>query len=97
MKQLAVIPCLLLVGCGSSPSAQPAGMTNPASLYCLQQGGTVEFLAEAGSPVGYCHSSDGRVVEEWAFFRESITSANGPIGMDDSLTAYCGVQFCRNP
>ncbi len=45
------------------------GMSNPASDFCIQQGGKLEIRQEAAGEVGYCHLPDGRVVEEWAFFR----------------------------
>ena len=49
---------------------EPAiGMANPASEFCIQQGGHLEIRKEADGEVGYCHLPDGRVVEEWAFFR----------------------------
>ncbi|MDR0788529.1 MAG: DUF333 domain-containing protein [Gemmatimonadota bacterium] len=90
MKRLAMIPCLLLVGCGSpSPSAQPVGLANPASVYCVEQGGTVEVREEAAGQAGYCHLADGRVVEEWAFFREATASPTGQVGIPNPASAYC--------
>ncbi|OTG66372.1 I78 family peptidase inhibitor [Acinetobacter silvestris] len=48
------------------------GMANPASQYCIDQGGKIEIKTDAsGGQVGYCQLSNGQVVEEWAFFRES--------------------------
>jgi putative hemolysin len=48
-------------------------MANPASVYCMKRGGTLEMREEAGGTVGYCRLPDGTVIEEWAFFR-----ANNP-------------------
>ena len=64
---------LFLAGCQSSQSV-PAptaslGMANPASVYCVEQGGKLEIRNETAGQVGYCHLPDGQVVEEWALFR----------------------------
>lgn len=55
---------------GQSGEESPMiGMSNPASDFCIQQGGKLEIRQEADGEAGYCHLPDGRVVEEWAFFR----------------------------
>jgi putative hemolysin len=52
-----------------------AGIANPASEYCVKAGGTLEIATGAGGgQVGYCHLKDGRVCEEWAFFRSGTCS-----------------------
>lgn len=71
-----------LASCGDDPADNdsPDGGTdntaqiaNPASQYCLDQGGTIDIVDEAGGQVGYCTLPDGTRVEEWEYFR----SANG--------------------
>ena len=53
-----------------SASAPSAGMANPASVYCQQQGGKTEIRKDAkGGEVGYCIFSDKSECEEWAFQR----------------------------
>ncbi|MCO5399583.1 DUF333 domain-containing protein [Ralstonia soli] len=55
------------------PQARP-GMPNPASTYCLQRGGQLEFSTRAnGAEVGTCVSPGGDECEEWAFLRGSCT------------------------
>ncbi|CAJ0789325.1 hypothetical protein LMG7141_02211 [Ralstonia condita] len=55
------------------PQATP-GMANPASTYCLQRGGQLEFSTRAnGANVGTCVSPGGDECEEWAFLRGSCT------------------------
>jgi putative hemolysin len=55
------------------PRATP-GMANPASTYCLQRGGQLEFSTRAnGADVGTCVSPGGDECEEWAFLRGSCT------------------------
>lgn len=46
-------------------------MANPASKNCIRLGGQLEIRRETAGETGYCHLPDGRVVEEWALFRES--------------------------
>lgn len=47
---------------GDSPQL---GMANPASAYCVSQGGKLELRNESNGQVGYCHLKNGQVVEEW--------------------------------
>jgi len=59
-----------------APVPSPSGLANPASVNCVNQGGTLEVSQDAsGGAVGYCHLKDGRVCEEWAFFRDGSCSA----------------------
>ena len=46
------------------------GTANPASLYCLERGGTLEITKDAeGGGQGVCKFSDGTECDEWKFFR----------------------------
>lgn len=47
------------------------GAANPASEYCINQGGKLEIKNEVNGQVGYCHLPNGQVIEEWKFFRDS--------------------------
>lgn len=74
ISSLALLP-LLTTACiadeGSPGGTTPKiGMANPASVHCIELGGKLEIRSETGGQVGYCHLPDGRVVEEWALFRE---------------------------
>ncbi|OAM28366.1 hemolysin [Eikenella longinqua] len=57
----------------SAPAAasEPAvGMANPASVYCVQQGGKSEIRKnQDGSEYGMCILPDGKAVEEWEYYR----------------------------
>ena len=67
---LAVV--LSISGCGDGDDSddQQPGLANPASVYCEEQGGTVDIRTdESGSQTGYCVFSDGSEVEEWAYYR----------------------------
>ncbi len=50
---------------------QVAGLANPASVNCTQQGGRLEIRHDAkGGAYGVCRFADGRQCEEWALFRD---------------------------
>lgn len=47
-----------------------SAMANPASKYCLSQGGRLEIVRDAsGNERGMCHLPDRTVIDEWALFR----------------------------
>jgi hypothetical protein len=47
-----------------------AGMPNPASVYCTQEGNKLEIRTAAdGSQNGICVFPDGSTCDEWAYFR----------------------------
>ena len=53
-----------------------AGMPNPASVYCTQNGNKLEIVtAGDGSQSGMCVFPDGRTCDEWAYFRGECGSA----------------------
>ena len=61
---------LLTAACAPKAAEEkPVGMPNPASVYCTEQGGKLEIRDGGDGQTGYCHLPDGRVVEEWEFFR----------------------------
>jgi putative hemolysin len=53
----------------AEPNSQ-AGLPNPASVYCEQQGGNIDIRTESdGGQYGVCIFQDGSQCDEWAFFR----------------------------
>lgn len=53
----------------TSPTPE-AGIANPASVYCEENGGKLELRTAAdGSVAGICVFPDGSECDEWAFFR----------------------------
>jgi putative hemolysin len=64
----------LIAACGSAAqdTAVPtqAGLPNPASAFCEEQGGRLEIRQDAsGNQAGICVFSDGSECDEWAYFR----------------------------
>jgi len=63
-------------------------MPNPASLYCEENGNTLEIrTADDGSQSGVCVFPDGSTCDEWAYYRGECglaadASGGGPGGSD---------------
>jgi len=72
----AVLAAVLLVAaCGDDGDDTPSpGIANPASEFCVQQGGEVDIVDEDDGQVGYCVLPDGTRVEEWEYFRANSTT-----------------------
>lgn len=51
------------------------GLANPASVHCEKAGGTLEIRQGTKGAYGICHMPDGRMCEEWAFFRTGKCTA----------------------
>jgi uncharacterized protein len=66
----------LVVGCGSDggDDTPSPGIANPASEFCVQQGGEVDIVDEDNGQVGYCVLPDGTRIEEWEYFRANSTT-----------------------
>ena len=85
MKTTRLIAAVLIAGslmtaCGgddapasTNPPTSDGGtqVANPASQYCVDQGGTLEIVDETSGQVGYCNLPDGTRIEEWEFFNAS--------------------------
>ena len=86
--------CATLAACTSNltlevpvPTATdspPAGIPNPASVYCTEQGNTHEIRTAAdGSQSGICVFPDGSTCDEWAYFRGEC----GPVAQQSQTPA----------
>jgi putative hemolysin len=52
--------------------APPAfALANPASVFCVKSGGKSEIRNGPNGQYGVCILPDGRVVEEWKFYRDN--------------------------
>lgn len=77
MKKILLFGAIVasLAACSATPNKDMTppkiGMANPASKYCVEQGGQLEIKNEANGQVGYCKLPNGQVVEEWELFRAS--------------------------
>ncbi|MEN9802324.1 MAG: hypothetical protein RLZ37_1449 [Actinomycetota bacterium] len=92
----AVMPFAAACGSDDSPSTtEPTSdsgdstqIANPASEFCVEQGGTLEIVDEADGQVGYCTLPDGTRVEEWEYYR----SQNPDMGDSGSELPGDGVE-----
>lgn len=79
---LAAVVTTAAVGCGDGDGTEPdvtePGLANPASEFCVEQGGEVEIVDEGGGQVGYCLLPDGRRIEEWEFYRAETGATTEP-------------------
>jgi hypothetical protein len=65
-------------------------MANPASVYCVDQGGQLEIRDETDGQVGYCIFPDGSECEEWAYLRgECAPGGADQAGMPNPASLYC--------
>lgn len=63
----------VLAGCTvSGPDPVLAiGMPNPAAVYCIERGGTLDVQERPQGNITYCVLSNGQRVEEWDFYRQN--------------------------
>ncbi|MBR9876306.1 MAG: DUF333 domain-containing protein [Vibrionaceae bacterium] len=70
-----------LAGCsaydGATRSTEYTSAANPASVYCVQQGGELETVTENGERVTYCVFSDDKRVEQWGYYQENHQQGEG--------------------
>ncbi len=77
---------------GQPATEQSAGMANPASVYCGENGGTLDIRTDAeGNEFGVCTFADGSACDEWAFFRgECKPGDSGDVmNMRNPASVFC--------
>ena len=70
---LSIAAATVLAACGTSgkEDAPMVGAANPASEFCVKQGGKSEVKKDKdGAEYALCHLPDGTVIEEWEYFRQ---------------------------
>ena len=79
---MAAASIITLWGCSSDPKptdiTTKVGIANPASEFCVQQGGTVEIVDEAAGQIGYCNLPDGTRIEEWEYLNSQTGNTTAP-------------------
>lgn len=77
VASVGVAATVLFAACGSDDAEEPTssvGLANPASEYCVEQGGEVEIVDGDDGQTGVCVLPDGTRVDEWEYFRENATT-----------------------
>ncbi len=98
-----VILVLLVVGllaaaCGDDePKDDDAGMANPASVYCTEQGGTLDIREGESGQHGVCVFDDGSECGEWDFYHGECAPGQaaeeaGGAGLPNPASAFCEEQ-----
>ena len=87
---------LLITACGqavATPAAVPptesavAGLPNPASVFCQENGGTIEMRQDDAGQYGVCVFADGSECEEWAYYRGECRPGESIPGAEPTATA----------
>jgi putative hemolysin len=64
---------------GTGPSPAPsAGIANPASVFCTENGGSLQIRRGLSGEAGYCVFSNISECEEWAFYRGQCKPGDNP-------------------
>ncbi len=80
---------------GDIPGAN-AGMANPASVHCVEQGGEVQIREGDGGQYGMCVFPDGRECDEWGFFRSGVCGNPSDGVADKNIDdIVCGRENCH--
>ena len=68
---ILIVGSLFLLGCTTDNSSLEEGtqIANPASTFCIENGGNLNIVNTNEGQVGYCSFPNGQNCEEWAFFR----------------------------
>jgi putative hemolysin len=82
---------LVLSGCGLLNKEQKTqsleqgkvGLANPASTFCVEQGGELEMRENEDGQYGVCKFTDGSECEEWAFYRLECKPGDTEQGADN--------------
>jgi putative hemolysin len=86
-----VVAALALASCGDD-NGPDGGLANPASVFCEEQGGTVEIVTDAdGNQGGICQLPDGTRIEEWEYFRQ-FSGEGGGAGLANPAAVFCEEQ-----
>ena len=76
MVALAAVLAVAATACGGDDAeSTDAGLANPASEYCVEQGGRVEQELTAAGERGVCVLPDGTRVDEWELYRGRETTS----------------------
>ncbi|WP_001044866.1 DUF333 domain-containing protein [Vibrio metoecus] len=71
----SIVGVTLLTGCARQENEytvkEYTSMANPASVYCVEQGGKLEMVTEDGQRVTYCVTPAGERMEQWEYFRKN--------------------------
>ena len=88
------VAALALTSCGdgNEDNGPNSGLANPASVFCEEQGGTVEIVTDPdGNQGGICQLPDGTQIEEWEYYRQ-FSGEGGGAGLANPAAVFCEEQ-----
>jgi uncharacterized protein len=83
IRQAVLILAVIVAVPACGDDAQPAntstvGIANPASEFCIANGGHVDIVNDGGGQLGYCNLPDGTRIEEWEYYRSHTGATTSP-------------------
>ncbi|WP_299693138.1 DUF333 domain-containing protein [uncultured Vibrio sp.] len=81
MKRMGLMSVFALVlgGCANDYAEysedQRISVSNPASVYCVQQDGELDTVTENNQRTTYCVFEDGERVEQWEYYKNNHDQA----------------------
>jgi putative hemolysin len=78
---------LAAVACGGDDDTDDVTLANPASVFCVEQGGEIVIDDVADGQVGICEI-DGERIEEWEYYRANHES----VGIANPAAVFCAEQ-----
>jgi TolB protein len=81
-----ILSALIISGCGTSAVQPTTELANPASVYCEEQGYTLEMRTDENGTYGMCIFADGSECEEWAFYRGECMPASASVSETSTET-----------
>jgi putative hemolysin len=98
---ILLLGAILLAACGPNPTVPTSvpNLPNPASVYCEQNGGTLDLRQDAtGGVAGICIFPGGSECDEWAYYRgECRPVTPAPIEAQDPSTFELSTPIPVNP
>lgn len=68
-----LVTSILMLGCTVSGPDPIMGLQlpNPASVYCIERGGSINIKQSPQGDVTTCVLSDGTEIDEWVYYRQN--------------------------
>lgn len=68
-----LVTSILMLGCTVSGPDSIMGLQlpNPASVYCIERGGSINIKESPQGDVTTCVLSDGTEIDEWVYYRQN--------------------------
>ncbi|MGL6261833.1 putative hemolysin [Vibrio sp. WXL103] len=80
LAMMVIAVGFMVSGCAELEEKYDVGeytaVSNPASVYCVEQNGELVIQSEAGKRVTYCKQEDGQMTEQWQYYRQGQEQEN---------------------